>query len=70
MNEYLKKILSDVELPKVSDEEIKKFRYRTIKIMKNMGADNNQIDLLKDGSIRSAIINKRNPEDLAWAILQ
>lgn len=50
--------------------QIAEYKKEVIKIMKKKGASDVQIRLVRDGSVKCAIINKRKPEDLAWAIMQ
>ena len=54
----------------VSPEQISLYRDRVIDEMKKMGATNHEIELLKRETILNSIRNKRDPEDVAWAILQ
>ena len=49
---------------------IKYFREKVEKIMRNDGADDNEIALVSDTSIINAINRNRTPEDVAWAFLQ
>lgn len=52
------------------ENQIAEYKKEVIKVMKEKGASDMQIRLVRDGSVRYAIINKRKPEDLAWAIMQ
>lgn len=38
--------------------------------MIRLGADEEELKLIKDATIRNAIKRNRKPEDVAWAILQ
>lgn len=49
---------------------IKHFRKRVEKIMRNNGANDNEIALVTNTSIINAINRNRVPEDVAWAYLQ
>ena len=70
MNKYLREEILKVPIRDIDEKEIKMFKNEVRKEMINMGANKFQIMLIKDGSIKSAIINHRKPKDLAWAILQ
>lgn len=70
MYKYLEKLISLINLSNIDDDEIMNFRNDVIYNMKKYGANNDQINLLDDVAIKYAILNKRNPKDLAWALLQ
>lgn len=69
MYKYLEKLISLINLSNI-DDEIMNFCNDVIYNMKKYGANNDQINLLDDVAIKYAILNKRNPKDLAWALLQ
>lgn len=54
----------------VSSFQINDYRERVICEMKKMGASEQELSLLHDATITNSIINKREPRDVAWAILQ
>jgi len=53
-----------------SPEEILHYRNLVIIEMEKMGATDQEIRLLSNETILNSIRNKREPEDVAWAILQ
>lgn len=46
------------------------YKLEVVAEMKKIGANKEEISLLKDETIMNAIKNKRNPSDIAWAIIQ
>lgn len=46
------------------------FRYQVRLEMVKMGATQEELKLIHDSMIRSALQNKRTPRDVAWAIMQ
>ena len=46
------------------------YKLEVVSEMKKIGASKEEIALLKDETIMNAIKNKRNPSDVAWAIMQ
>lgn len=54
----------------VSSVQIDAYRERVVIEMKKMGATEQELSLLQDVTIKNSIINKRDPRDVAWAILQ
>ncbi len=54
----------------ISQDEISSYRSSLIIKMKKIGASNNDLKLIHDATIRNSIRNNRNPDDVAWAILQ
>ncbi|MFG6377340.1 MAG: hypothetical protein K1W19_03320 [Lachnospiraceae bacterium] len=50
--------------------ELENYRLAIQEEMIKMGASKQELDLIKDATIRNAIKRKRKPEDVAWAILQ
>lgn len=56
-------------LHEIPIEQINSYRSLLISEMKKMGADDNDMALIHDATIRNAIRKNRNPEDVACAIL-
>lgn len=54
----------------ISSVQIDSYRERVVTEMKKMGATEQELSLLHDITIKNSIINKREPRDVAWAILQ
>lgn len=65
MNNYLTKILSQMDPITISSKEIFEYKQLVISEMMKMGDKENDINLLREGSIKYAIINNRKQEDLA-----
>lgn len=59
-----KEILSE-ELYSIDD-----YRHLLQQEMIKLGASEQELELIKDATIRNAIKRNRKPEDVAWAILQ
>lgn len=53
-----------------SNAVIEDFRQQVKSVMLDMGARKEELNLITDSIIRNAIRNHRDPEDVAWAILQ
>lgn len=56
--------------PKIEDYTINDYRDLLQQEMLRLGADEHEIKLIKDATIRNAIRRNRKPEDVAWALLQ
>ena len=54
----------------VTAVQIASYRERLLSEMKEMGASEKELSLVHDAIIANSIINKREPRDVAWAILQ
>lgn len=54
----------------ISSVQIDAYREQVVIEMKKMGATEQELSLLHDITIKNSIINKREPRDVAWAILQ
>lgn len=52
------------------NNEFYEYKKKVIECMKEMGASNNEVSLVKDETILNGINNKWKPENVAWAILQ
>ena len=50
--------------------QIASYRESLMNEMRKMGASEQELSLVHDATIRNSIINKREPMDVAWAILQ
>lgn len=55
---------------KIEDYTINDYRDLLQQEMLRLGADEHEIKLIKDATIRNAIRRNRKPEDVAWALLQ
>lgn len=55
---------------RLSSVQIDSYRTQVVAEMKKLGATNRELLLLHDATIKNSIINKREPRDVAWAILQ
>lgn len=49
---------------------LKMYRSKIKKEMKRMGASKSELKLLKNNTVRNGYKNRRDPKDVAWAILQ
>jgi hypothetical protein len=54
----------------ISSIQVQSYRELVIEAMKRMGATEQEISLLHEVTIKNSIMNKRKPEDVAWAVLQ
>lgn len=54
----------------ISSDDIMKYREMVVFELHKMDATSQEITLLQDATVRNAIRQHRNPEDVAWAILQ
>lgn len=59
-----------IEQKNYNETVIIEYRKSLMTEMERMGATQQEISLIKDATIINAIQRKRNPEDVAWAILQ
>lgn len=62
--------MASVSTASVSSLQISSYRELVITEMKKMGATDQELSLVHDATITNSIINKREPRDVAWAILQ
>lgn len=53
----------------ITSAEISEYRRLLIIEMKKMGADEHDLALIHDATIRNAVKMSAKPEDVAWAIL-
>ncbi len=70
MKEYFIKECNNVSQFDITDDQIKEYRELLVIEMIKMGADEREINLISIQLIINSLINNRNPEDVAWAILQ
>lgn len=49
---------------------VEDYRKLLMQEMNKLGANEHEVTLIKDATIRNAIKRNRRPEDVAWAILQ
>lgn len=61
---------TNVVATQVTALQIVLYRERLINEMKAMGASDQELLMIHDAIIKNSIINKREPRDVAWAILQ
>ena len=54
----------------IENELISNYRLAIQEAMIKLGADEQELNLIKDATIRNAIKRNRKPEDVAWALLQ
>lgn len=66
---FAMRVLS-VSTEQVTDIQIASYREKLINEMKKMGASEKELLLIHDATIKNSIINKREPRNVAWAILQ
>lgn len=59
-----------VALEKSTSPEIDSYRKAVQNEMIKLGANEQDFNLIKDATIRNALRRNRNPEDVAWALLQ
>ena len=57
-------------LIQISQKEIDAYRNRLIDALLRLGATDNDMSLICDTIVKNSILNHRNPEDVAWAVLQ
>lgn len=63
-------ITTDEKINKREIITLENYRYLLQKEMIKLGANEQELVLIKDATIRNAIKRNRKPEDVAWAILQ
>lgn len=59
-----------ISSPNLPPEKIDAYRALVVHEMKKMGATNQEVSLLCQETILNSLQRNRNPEDVAWAILQ
>lgn len=70
MNKFFERQLVRCPSNDICQEDIARYRLALIGEMKKMGATESELNLIHNSTIKNSIRNKRNPEDVAWAILQ
>ena len=70
MKKYFIKRMTTCVTQTICQDEIDSYRSLLIVAMKKNGATDSDLNLIHDATIKNSIRNKRNPEDVAWAILQ
>lgn len=70
MYKYFEKSLECFNMQKASHRKIQEYKASLIAYMKELGASEAELSLIHDEAIQNSILNKINPEDTAWAILQ
>ena len=68
MYDYFKAHLSQSTDIMKSDTDL--YRDSLVKELKELGACDSELNLIRDSIIINAIRNKRKPKDVAWAIMQ
>lgn len=70
MNKYFILQNKQTTAPQVSLTQIETFRNLLIIEMQKLGATESELSLICDTIILNSIRNNRQPEDVAWAVLQ
>lgn len=70
LNKYFAMRMASMPTIQISPQQINLYREQVKAEMKKMGATEQELALVHDATIRNSIINKREPGDVAWAILQ
>ncbi len=70
MYKYFERNIGRTELLGISTSDIQRYRVRLTSCMQALGASDADLSLVHDELIQNSILNKINPEDTAWAILQ
>lgn len=70
LKKYFAMRMASVSAVQVTAIQIASYRERLICEMKKMGASEQELSLIHETTIMNSIINKREPRDVAWAILQ
>lgn len=70
MNKYFILQNEKTTAPQVSLTQIEEFRNLLIIEMQKLGATESELSLICDAIILNSIRNNRQPEDVAWAVLQ
>jgi len=69
VKKYFAMRVFSVSTEQVTDIQIASYREKLINEMKKMGASEKELLLIHDATIKNSIINKREPRNVAWAIL-
>lgn len=70
LKKYFAMRVASASVVQITAVQIDTYREMLISEMKKMGASENELSLVHDATITNSIINKREPRDVAWAILQ
>lgn len=70
MKKYFLLQAKQISTSHISSTQIETFRCLLIQEMEKLGATEADFSLICDTIILNSIINKRRPEDVAWAVLQ
>lgn len=70
MNKFFEKWLTQKSSEDISQEDVVQYRLTLLCEMKRLGATENDLSLISNSIITNSIKNKRNPKEVAWAILQ
>lgn len=70
MNKYFAMRMASTPTAQISQQQISQYRELVKAEMKKMGATEHELTMIHEATIRNSIINKREPGDVAWAILQ
>lgn len=70
MKKFFLNRLASISTSAISASQIAEYRKMLVEEMKKQGASEAELSLIHDATIVNSIRNKRQPEDVAWAILQ
>ena len=70
MYKYFEHAIRHQETFNISASDIRLYHAHLVATMKAQGASESDLALISDELIINSILNKINPEDAAWAILQ
>ena len=70
MNKYFAMRTAPAYAAQISHAQIDAYRKLVVREMKKMGATEQELLLLHDITVANSIMNKREPRDVAWALLQ
>lgn len=70
MKKWFMKQNNQMVFPDVSPSQIDDYKDSLITEMEKIGASEQEIGLINDNLVLNSIKNGRQPEDVAWAILQ
>lgn len=70
LKKYFAMRIASVSTVQITAVQIASYRKELINEMIKMGASEQELSLVHETTITNSIINKREPRDVAWAILQ
>ena len=70
MKKYFSERAAFLRSSLIGESQLSEYRSLVVAEMKKKGATNEELTLLRDETIVNSIQKKRQPEDVAWAILQ